>query len=42
MLLAVLDTVYVDTRNTEVAVNNRPKAVFELMFTEAESLIPSR
>ncbi len=36
LLLAVLDAVYVDTRGTTATVTIRPKAVFKLVFTEAE------
>ena len=39
LLLTVLDAVYVDTRGTTATVTIRPKAVFKLVFTEAESLL---
>ena len=41
-LLTVLDAVYVDTRGAIATVTIRPKALFELVFTEADSLTPSR
>ena len=37
LLLTVLDAVYVDTRDSEAAVEVRPKAAFGAVFTEAQA-----
>jgi site-specific DNA recombinase len=39
LLLTVLDAVYVDTRNPEISITIRPKAVFEPLFSTVEELI---